>query len=211
MIDYQDYKSEKDNRAIVLCSGGMDSITTLALAVKEVHEIYVLFINYGQKSSDTERKYSLAAAMRFNSSWKEFEVNLGPLVDSSLIKGRPDDNTNTEVQGRNAIFISLATAYAQTINAGKVFIGIQKEDVPYKDAGQHFFHMIDLAMFNGYNVRVRAPLLFKAKVQIIELAKDLNVDLSKSHSCYYNENNPCGKCISCNVRKIGFEEFNNIR
>ncbi|MHA1990849.1 MAG: 7-cyano-7-deazaguanine synthase [Candidatus Hodarchaeales archaeon] len=186
-----------EKKAIVLCSGGMDSVTTLGLAKREGYECYVLFINYGQKTVDKERYFSKIASQRFQAKFQEEELfALRNLTKSSLIH----DDGETEVQGRNAVLISLAASYAQTIGASSIFIGIQSQDVPYKDAQKEFLDNINRALKFAYNVEISAPLLNNSKEEIIKIAKKLNIDLNLTYSCYYNPDHPCGECPSCVVR-----------
>lgn len=187
-------------KAVVLCSGGMDSVTTLNLVAQETkpENITVLFVSYGQKTVNRERECSKIAASRIGANWIDFELlDLAKITKTALIH---DQSLPTEVQGRNTILIGLGSALAQTLKAGKLYIGIQSADVIYGDAQPEFFNYISKAIKIAYNVTVEAPLLYKTKKDIVNIAKKLELDLKTTYSCYFNESEPCGECPSCKVR-----------
>ncbi|MHA2365381.1 MAG: 7-cyano-7-deazaguanine synthase [Candidatus Hodarchaeales archaeon] len=191
-------------QAVVLCSGGMDSVTALAWIIAEGYKTHVLFVNYNQKTKKREQKASQEAAQRFGASWKKIDFSdLSKITATSLIhdqSNKQNRTIGTEVQGRNTILIGLGVAYAQTLGIEKVIIGIQEADVEYGDAKPEYFRYISQAMKVAYNITLEAPLLYKSKKEIIQLALKLNVDLNQTYSCYFNEINPCGNCPSCLVR-----------
>ncbi|OLS19384.1 MAG: 7-cyano-7-deazaguanine synthase [Candidatus Heimdallarchaeota archaeon LC_3] len=191
-------------KAVVLCSGGMDSVTVLGLASKNNYDCHSLFVNYGQKTVNKERESSIIASKIFSSHFKEIELfALKEITETSLIHNTGE----TEVQGRNAVLISLAVSYAQTIGASVIFIGLQSQDVHYKDARKEFLDNINSAMKFAYNVEILAPLLNKSKVEIIKMAGQLNIDLNLTYSCYFDPEKPCGKCPSCVVRLSAEKEL----
>lgn len=193
--------SMSDSKAVVLCSGGMDSVTVLNLvAINGIRpeNITVLFVSYGQKTVNRERECSKIAASRLGANWIDFELkDLAKITKTALIH-EPD--LPTEVQGRNTILIGLGSALAQTLKAEHLFIGIQSADVIYGDAQPNYFDHIKKAINIAYNVNLEAPLLTKTKKEIIEIAKEINLDLNNTYSCYFNEKEPCGVCPSCKVR-----------
>ena len=97
----------ENSKAVVLCSGGMDSVTVLNLVAKDIEpsNITVLFISYGQKTVNRERQSSKIAASRIGANWIDFELNdLSKITKTALIH---EENLPTEVQGRNTILIGL--------------------------------------------------------------------------------------------------------
>ena len=189
-----------NSKAVVLCSGGMDSVTVLNLVAKEVkpENITVLFVSYGQKTENRERDCSKIAASRIGVNWIDFElIDLSKITRTALIH---DKNLPTEVQGRNTIFIGLGSALAQTLKADNLYIGIQAADVIYGDAKPAFFEHISKAIQSAYKVTLNAPLLYKTKKDIVNIAKEINLDLNMTYSCYFNDKEPCGTCPSCKVR-----------
>ncbi len=187
-------------KAVVLCSGGMDSVTVLNLVAKDhkPENITVLFVSYGQKTVNRERDSSKIAASRLGANWIDFELkDLNKITKTALIH---DKSYTTEVQGRNTILIGLGSALAQTLQAENLFIGIQAADVMYGDAQPKYFEFMNKAIKTAYNVNLQAPLLYKTKKQIVQIAKEINLDLKMTYSCYFNESEPCGECPSCKVR-----------
>jgi 7-cyano-7-deazaguanine synthase len=196
-----------DKKSVVLCSGGMDSVTVVNLVVQQTKptNITVLFVSYGQKTVKREREFSKIAASRIGANWLEVEFpDLSKITKSSLIH---EKEYTTEVQGRNTILIGLGAALAQTIKAEELYIGIQSADVIYGDAQPLYFEYISKAIKVAYNVTVLAPLLFKSKKEIIQIAREINLDLQMTYSCYFNDIEPCGDCPSCKVRLAAEKEL----
>ena len=190
-----------EKKAVILCSGGMDSVTVLNLVAKEIkpENLTVLFVNYNQKTVKREKEFSKIAADRIGAHWIEFQLqDLQKITKTSLIH---NESSTTEVQGRNTILIGLGSALAQTLSAKELYIGIQSSDVIYGDAQPEYFQHMKNAMNIAYNIELLAPLLHRNKKEIIDIAKKLNVDLNLTYSCYFNEIEPCGSCPSCIVRK----------
>ncbi len=214
-------------KAVVLLSGGADSATTLAIAVKEGYEIYALTIDYGQRN-DTELITSARQAGNFKvAEHKLLKINLGSISQSALTGGVPvphgrsmDEIFNgipvTYVPARNTIFLSLALGWAESIGTGDIFIGVNAVDFSgYPDCRPEYIDsfekMANLATKIGVEgkgkIKIRTPLIDKTKGQIFKLGTKLGVDFSFTHSCYSPANDtPCGLCDSCLLRKKGFEE-----
>jgi 7-cyano-7-deazaguanine synthase len=197
--------SQKERKnAVVLCSGGMDSVTLLNMVSKEIKpkNITVLFINYNQKTVKREREFSKISAERIGSKWIEFNLrDLRSITKTKLIHDfKEERDVGTEVQGRNTIFIGIGVALAQTLSYTNLYIGLQSADVVYGDAQPEYFKHMKRAMKIAYGIDLLAPLLDKTKSEIMKIALQLKIDLNLTYSCYYNENKPCGKCPSCIVR-----------
>ena len=196
-----------NHKAVVLCSGGMDSVTVLNLVAIDhsPENITVLFVSYGQKTVNRERESSKIAATRTGANWIDFELrDLGKITKTALIH---DKSYTTEVQGRNTILIGLGSALAQTIQAENLYIGIQAADVIYGDAQPIYFEFMSKAMKSAYNINLKAPLLHKTKKEIFQIAREINLDLKMTYSCYFNESEPCGECPSCKVRMAVEDEI----
>jgi 7-cyano-7-deazaguanine synthase len=212
-------------KAVVLLSGGIDSATTLALAVEEGFESYALSFDYGQRHAiELEAAKALAGELGAN---RHLVIHLeldkfggSALTDDIVIpKGRSEDEIGvgiplTYVPARNTIFLSFALAWAEVIVAAEIFIGATARDYSgYPDCRpeyiEAFQRMADLATrcgVEGEGVRIRAPLIEFSKSEIIKLGRDLGVDFSLTHSCYEttDEGLACGQCDSCVIRKRGF-------
>jgi len=215
-------------RAVCLLSGGLDSSTCLALAIREGYECYALSIDYGQKN-----RVELEAAARVAASLNATRhmvvtVDLRMLGHSALTdqievpKGRSAAQIGqgipvTYVPGRNTIFLSLALAWAEVLGAADIFIGVNALDYSgYPDCRpeyvEAFERMANLATRVGVEgltrLKIRTPLIQLSKAQIVSLAHELDVDFRLTHSCYDPgpDGRPCGECDACQLRSKGFKE-----
>ncbi len=216
-------------KAIVLLSGGLDSTTVLAIAKNAGFETYALSFAYGQR-----HKIELESA---NKIAKEFgakehkiaKIDLRIFGHSALtdeIEVPKDQEISahnvipiTYVPARNTIFLSYALAYAETVGAFDIFIGVNAVDYSgYPDCRPEFIatfeKLADLATAAGVEnqgrFKIQAPLMIMSKKEIIEKGISLGVDYSKTHSCYdpiikNGENYACGHCDSCKLRLDGFK------
>lgn len=216
------------DRAVVLLSGGLDSATVLAVAVNEGYDILAMTFGYGQR-----HEVELASAKEVACSFHVTEHVIieipGNLFAGSALAGSAKKNVPknrrqggendipvTYVPARNILFLSYALAFAESRNAGTVFIGANAVDYSgYPDCRGEFFEaferMATLGMkcgVEGSPVRIKTPLLDMKKSEIIKLGTGLGVDYSKTHSCYDPDADgmACGECDSCLIRKRGFAE-----
>jgi 7-cyano-7-deazaguanine synthase len=214
-------------RAVVLLSGGVDSTTTLAIAMAEGYEAYALSFDYGQR-----HQIEIEAARRVANSLGAKEhriakVDMRIFGGSALTDDRdvPKKRSETEiahgipityVPARNTIFLAYALAWAEVIPTGHIFIGVNAIDYSgYPDCRPEFIEAFETlanlgtkAGAEGARFRVHAPLIKFSKAEIIRKASQLNVDLSLTHSCYdpSPEGLACGECDSCLLRLKGFRE-----
>ncbi len=217
---------DKDSKkAVVLLSGGLDSATCLAVAKKRGFSCSALTISYGQRHGR-----ELAAARRIAETvgvdeHRVLEVALGSLGGSALTDmaiAVPKDGPGpgippTYVPARNLLFLSLAAAYAETICAGDIFIGVNSVDYSgYPDCRPEFIKALEECIRLGTKtgsegsrgIRIQCPLQNMGKSEIISLGLELGVDYSETHSCYDPDDSgkPCGLCDSCRIRRRGFEK-----
>ena len=210
-------------KAVVLFSGGLDSTTVLVYALKQGYDVYPLTFSYGQRhaieikqSERTLEKYGLLNRQTI------FSIDLTPFVNCSLINKDlevPEFAENripsTYVPSRNLIFLSVASGFAETLGAEKIFIGVNSVDYSgYPDCRPEFVEAFNKTIAVGTKqgvesgIEVVAPILNMSKKEIIELGMSLHVDYSLTHSCY----NPtpdglsCGVCDSCRLRLEGFRQ-----
>jgi 7-cyano-7-deazaguanine synthase len=214
-------------RAVVLLSGGLDSTTTLAVALSEGFEAYAISFDYGQR-----HRIELDAARRAAKSLRAKEhlivsVDLRVIGASALTadldvpKSRSleeiaDAIPVTYVPARNTVFLSLALAWAEALSAGDIFIGVNALDYSgYPDCRPEFIRSFERtanlgtkAGVEGGRFRIRTPLISMTKAEIVRLGMELGVDYSITHSCYdpLPDGKPCGSCDSCLLRRKGFEE-----
>lgn len=215
------------NKAVIILSGGMDSVTTLALANNKDFECYSLTFNYGQKSI-SEIKAAIYYSKKYNClEHKVFNINFNSFTKSALT----DKNTsvlnnsnhsipNTYVPMRNIIFLSIACSWAESIGALNIFIGANSIDYSgYPDCREIFLDsyekMINLGSKTGScgnKFNIFRPLVDMSKIDIIRLGHSLGLDYTKTISCYQAtiDGKACGICESCKFRKSAFID-NNLR
>jgi 7-cyano-7-deazaguanine synthase len=215
-------------KAVCLLSGGLDSTTCLAFAVRVGFECYTLSFDYGQRHRrELEAAARIAAAlgavrhlvMRIDSAVFQGSALTGSVA---VPRGRTPRKMAREipvtyVPARNTVFLSLALAWAEVLEASDIIIGVNAIDYSgYPDCRRRYIkafeRMANLATKAGVEGRVKyrihTPLIKLSKKQIVELASELGVDFSLTHSCYDPDEagRPCGACDSCLLRRRGFRE-----
>jgi 7-cyano-7-deazaguanine synthase len=214
-------------RAIVLLSGGIDSTTTLAIAVAEGYEAYALSFDYGQRHQiETEAARRVADSLGAREH-RVAKIDLRIFGGSALTdqidvpKKRSGEEIAhgipvTYVPARNTIFLSYALAWAEVISASDIFLGVNSIDYSgYPDCRPEFIEAFEnLANLGtktgieGRRFQIHTPLIKLSKAEIIRKAAELGVELSLTHSCYdpTPEGLACGECDSCLLRLKGFRE-----
>ena len=209
-------------RSVVLLSGGLDSATALAIARTRGDECHTLSFDYGQR-----HRSELVAARRVSASLRaaahrEMKVGLGDFGGSALTDKSiavPEQPTAgipiTYVPARNTVFLSLALALAEVIDAQKIVIGVNFLDSSgYPDCRPEFIaafqQLARLATKRGVEggtVTIDAPLITLSKAAIIRYGNDLGVDYTLTVSCYQadDQGRACGRCDSCRLRREGFD------
>lgn len=207
----------KMTRAIVLLSGGMDSLVTAAIAAKETTELYLLHFSYGQRTQDKERwcfeqlarHYRAKEARVVDYRWLA-EIGGSALTDIHLPLDETDKIPNTYVPFRNATMLCAATAWAEVIAARKIYIGAVEEDSSgYPDCRESFFDAMQNVIHTGTvdgDIRVVTPVLHKSKKQIALLGRELGAPFELSWSCYFSQDEACGECPSCKLRLSAFQD-----
>ena len=211
------------SRAIVLLSGGLDSYTAAAVVQRDGAELFALTINYGQRHA-RELEAARAVAARLGvEQHVELSLDLSRFGGSALTadievpKDRPLDAADipiTYVPARNTIFLSLALAWAETLGASDLVIGVNALDYSgYPDCRPEFVHAFEQlaavatrAGVEGRRIAIRTPLIDLDKAGIIRLGMSLGVDYGLTHSCYdpAGDGAACGRCDSCVLRARGF-------
>jgi len=213
--------------AIVLLSGGIDSATTLAIAIAQHYEAYALSFDYGQRHQiETEAAQRIANSLGAKEH-RVAKIDLRVFGGSALTddvdvpKQRAEKEIAsgipvTYVPARNTIFLAYALAWAEVIPANDIFIGVNAIDYSgYPDCRPEFIQAFEnlanvgtKAGVEGRCFQIHTPLIKLSKADIIHKAVELGVDLSLTHSCYDPtlEGLPCGECDSCLLRLKGFRE-----
>lgn len=228
-------------QAVVLLSGGLDSATTLYLAKKKGLKCFCLIFNYGQRH---KKEIAAAKRIATTAGCPYKIINLSfPWKGSSLLdkrikipgvatsQGHPfgfvlrqaqdfaqgrqvTSIPSTYVPGRNIIFLSIASSFAEVIGASYIYIGAHVQDYSnYPDCRPQFFSAFKrmLAMGTkagvaGKPIKILTPLSNKNKAEIIRLGLGLGVPFELTWSCYKGAKTPCGSCDSCYFRAKGFKE-----
>ena len=212
-------------RAVVLVSGGIDSATTLAMAVRDGFEAYALSFDYGQRHRrEVVAAEKIAAAFharRHRIAKIDLRVFGGSALTDEIAvpKGRSGEERDiplTYVPARNTIFLSYALAWAEVLDMRDIFIGVNAVDYSgYPDCRPEFIAAFEKlatlatkAGTEGAQFHIHAPLISMSKADIIRKARELGVDFSMTHSCYdpTPEGFACGQCDSCQLRLKGFRE-----
>ena len=216
-------------KAVVLLSGGLDSATALAIAQEEGFDPYALTIRYGQRHAAEIAAARRIAAGLGAKAHVELDIDLRAFGGSALTadievpKNRSDDAIAhgipiTYVPARNTVFLSLSLAWAESVGAFDIFLGINALDYSgYPDCRPEFVaafeSLANLATKAGVEgtgrFRIHAPLVSMTKVQIIQKGMTLGVDYSMTSSCYDPDpvaGGACGDCDSCLLRAKGFRD-----
>jgi len=212
--------------AIILLSGGLDSTTCAAIAKEDGYDLHGLTINYGQKHNYELKAAKLVAQnFKFNSH-AVIDIDLASFGGSSLVskeievpKNRnleiKDDIPSTYVPARNTVFLSIALAKAETINAFDIFIGVNAIDYSgYPDCRPEFILQFEKmmnvatkdAVQNIGEYKIHTPLIKLTKAEIIKKGQQLGIDYQITSSCYSPNKygKPCGQCDACKLRIKGF-------
>lgn len=221
--------STAKRKAVVLLSGGLDSATVLAMAVHDGYEAHALSFRYGQRHTVELDAAARVAAELGAARHVVADIDLrvfggSALTDSAIAVPHHDsaddlseDIPVTYVPARNTIFLSFALAWAETLDASDVFIGVNALDYSgYPDCRPEFIaafeQMANLATKAGIEgrqrLRIHTPLIELTKAETIRRGIELGVDYSWTHSCYDPvDNRACGTCDSCLLRGRGFAEL----
>ena len=208
-------------RTVVLLSGGLDSATALAMAIARGERCCTLAFDYGQR-----HRAELAAARRVSSALgaerhEELPLPIGRLGGSALTDARIEVPAPggagipvTYVPARNTVFLSLALAWAEVLDARTIVIGVNAVDYSgYPDCRPEFIaafqHLASLATkqgVEGRGVAIDAPLIALSKADIVRRGTALGVDYSLTVSCYRatDDGRACGRCDACELRRLGF-------
>lgn len=216
---------EKEKKAVVLLSGGLDSTTVLAIARDRGFACHCLSFAYGQRQRVELDRAARVAAEMGAARHLVLRLDLDRIggsaltdhdIDVPLDRGGAEmrDIPATYVPGRNAIFLAHAAAFAEVIGSRDIFIGVNAVDYSgYPDCRPEFITAIEKA-FNlgtkagseGKKFTIHAPLIRMSKKEIIETGLALGVDYSITHSCYAPDGlgRACGRCDACRLRLAGF-------
>jgi 7-cyano-7-deazaguanine synthase len=211
------------DKSIVLLSGGMDSLVCAGIALQQHQQVSLLHLNYGQKTSERERRAFNAIADHYGilpAERKIIDMNFlkqiggSSLTDESItVKNYQGDSKSipdSYVPFRNSIILSLAVSWAEAIGASKLYIGANYEDSPgYPDCRPTYYQAFNRLIQEGTkegNIVIETPVISMKKKDIVLKGQELGVPFALSWSCYQNTLKACGVCDSCALRLRGFKE-----
>jgi 7-cyano-7-deazaguanine synthase len=215
--------TNREKRAVVLLSGGLDSATALAIAKSQGYACHVLSFDYGQRSLTELNAAKRVADSIGVAEHRVLRLNLEDFGGSALTDTNievPEQESEgipiTYVPARNTVFLSLALGWAEVLHAEAIFIGVNAVDYSgYPDCRPEFIEafekMANLATRNGVSgepIRIETPLIDMTKAEIIQTGGKLGVDYAETVSCYQadDEGRACGQCDSCRLRAKGFAD-----
>lgn len=217
-------KSTKEKGlAIVLVSGGMDSLVTAAMAYEKYENLAFLHLNYGQKTQEKELACFHKIADHYNVSSKlrkiidiSFLTSIGgsSLTDDSIdvkdYNGESEEIPDSYVPFRNTHIIAMAVSWAEVIAATKIYIGAVFEDSSgYPDCRPSYYeaynNLIKVGTKEGI-IQIETPVILMKKEEIVKKALELSAPLKDSWSCYARGDVSCGVCDSCVLRLRGFAQ-----
>jgi 7-cyano-7-deazaguanine synthase len=219
---YYQVSSMHNKRSIVLVSGGLDSCVTAAVAHQQGYEMAFLHVNYGQRTESRELKafkdianhYKVAQQLIADIRYLQ-AIGGSSLVDRNMPieKQHLPSKTipSTYVPFRNTHLLAIATSWAETIQAGTIFIGAVEEDSSgYPDCRSVFFSTFNQLIEEGTRpetqITIKTPIIKLRKKDIILKALKLKAPLHLTWSCYEGSRKACGVCESCMLRLRGFKE-----
>lgn len=213
-------------KAVVLLSGGLDSTTALAVAKSRGFACHALTVAYGQLHQvELEAARRVAAALGV-ADHRVIEIDLASLAASALTThevpvpkdrslaeiGAAGDVPPTYVPARNTVLLALALAWAESLGARDIFVGVNVLDASgYPDCRPEFiraFEALAQVATRAGGFSIHAPLIELTKAQIVELGTRLGVNYALTHSCYdpAPDGAACGECDACQLRRKGFAE-----
>lgn len=211
--------------AVVLLSGGLDSTVTAAQAIEDGYDVHALTVRYGQRH-ERELQAAREVAKAIDVAEHEtLELDLAAFGGSALTEEDidvPTDRSEEEIEegipatyvpARNMVFLSVATSFAETRDAGAVYIGANAVDFSgYPDCRPAFIEAFEAAAnegtkrgVEGEGFEIRAPLIDLPKREIVELGVELDAPLERTWTCYQGGPEQCGRCDACQLRREGFE------
>ena len=217
-------------KTLIVLSGGQDSVTCLGFALKEFKDVHAISFNYGQKHA-CELEAARSICNNHNVPFELVDIPCFTQFNDSALLACNESDVNelhshkeglpaSFVPARNALFLTIAHAYAQKIGAEVITTGVCETDYSgYPDCRNIFIKAIEHALNVGYeaNIQIYAPLMYLNKAQTFAVAEKydfLDTVINETHTCYNGVRNHlhewgygCGKCPACELRKQGYNEF----
>jgi 7-cyano-7-deazaguanine synthase len=197
-------------QAILLLSGGIDSTTLLAKLSNENYEVVAVSFHYGQKhgielnyAKNNAEKYGvkkhhiieLDKTLFKSSALVNSEIDITTYENNEL----PEGQVNAYVPFRNLLFISTALSLAETMKVNEVYLAFNSDDnANFWDCRTDFVEKLNAIATSNTSIQIKTPFINLSKTEIVKIARQLNVDLNNTITCYQpNEAIECGVCLSC--------------
>ncbi|HEX8138249.1 MAG TPA: 7-cyano-7-deazaguanine synthase QueC [Pyrinomonadaceae bacterium] len=217
---------ERTALAVCLVSGGMDSCVTAAIAREENEELAFLHVSYGQRTQQRERRAFEELADYYEVTKRlavsiEYLTRIGgsSLTDPEIAVSEADltsrEIPTSYVPFRNAHLLSIATSWAETCGARRIYIGAVAEDSSgYPDCRPEFYDAFEQVIRVGTRpetmIEIVTPVIALHKSEIVRRGLELNAPLRLTWSCYQSQERACGRCDSCALRLRAFEQAGTI-
>ena len=211
--------------AIVLVSGGMDSLVTAAIAARENKRLAFLHLNYGQNTEEKELQcfHQIADHYQVDPKLRKViditflhQIGGSSLTDNQIevkeFKGDSDEIPDSYVPFRNTHIVAMGVSWAEVIGAKKIYIGAVEEDSSgYPDCRPSYYDAYNKLIQEGTkegDITILTPVIEFRKSEIVQKAVDLKAPIEFSWSCYQENKEACGVCDSCALRLRGFQQAN---
>lgn len=207
-----------NKRAILLLSGGIDSTTLLAKLSSENYDVIAVSFHYGQKHG-IELNYAKKNAEKYDVK-KHLIIELDKMLfKSSALVNReidiatyeknklPKGQVNAYVPFRNLLFISTALSLAETMKIDEVYLAFNSDDsCNFWDCKTDFIEKVNTIVKSNSSIQIKTPFINLSKTEVVKIARQLNVDLNNTITCYQpNEATECGVCLSCVTKQKALE------
>ena len=195
-------------KAITVLSGGLDSCVATCVYAED-YEIHGITFNYGQKSF-THEVIDLPWLNKISNSSLTSDNEIPTLTNEELddLDICEDTASSVWVPGRNIVFTSIATSYAESIGAEIIIVGWDKEEAAtFPDNSKEFLESFNnmLNVGSPQNIEIKAPAIDLNKDEIVKLGDEIKAPMELSYSCYTGHEKHCGVCESCMRRKRAFK------
>jgi len=210
-------KREQPNRALIVCSGGLDSTSIIGYAKKTHDKIHLLHFDYSCKATKKEIEAIKKIAREESCSYEIIKIDYSKFKGESTLFKEEEITTGKEgveyaidwVYARNLILLSTAVGYAEANKYGYIYLGTNLEEAgAYPDNEEQFIldfnNLLYGAVNNGFKVEIKTPLGGLMKKEIVEFGIEHDSPIHLSWSCYNGGEIHCGKCAPCYMRKKAF-------
>ena len=196
-------------RAVVLLSGGLDSVVSMLLAMQEMDICLAVTIDYCQKARDNEIRYSAAICARYGIPHQVIELPFMKQLKSGIIEASDQKDSSPWVPNRNGIMLNLAAGLAENLGADWVICGFNRDEgLDFPDNTAEYIEAVNRSLYYSTlnHVQVKSYVQNMSKHEIAQQLKTLKLDPGMLWSCYRSGPKPCGECPSCIRNNIAYEK-----